>query len=883
MGQCFGVVESWSQFVSSICTGWIGLLTKRTRYHEAPHRVSSLCILRGEKTPGEDGKLMHHIFEDIASASPDAPAIFYGGKTMSYGEVNKRADLVACRLQHEIMGMVSPLKTNRNPLICIAMPPSEKRIITILAAFKLHMGYLPVEPTIPPQRVLQIVREAKPEIIIYAAEYAGVVNKTSIFSESTRLLDYDLLGDKLKMLTTYQKGNDQDPLACVLYTSGSTGEPKGVRLRHSSVLNRLRWQWRQFPFTESEVGAAKTSLLFVDSITETWGCLLRKIPVVIIPRNIVQNPESFVKTVTDHGVTRLVVVPTLLKTLLLYLKMSDRFNMLSKLKLIVCSGETLPPSLAKQFFSFFSGTVLANYYGSTEVTGDVTYDVFQDVRDVEEKCLDDRMSIGGPIDNCTVYVVDNEMRPVAEGEIGEILMSGKNVADGYMKMEQADDFMENTIEKSGASPLFRSGDYGKIAQGRIYFYGRRDTQVKIRGQRVDLSEIDRLISSLSTVKDVVSIVCRPRGSAGTIVSFTVTEKNAKRALEASRLVEACRSSLPDYMVPTVVVLKEMPVQSHTGKIDLERLKDIYDETLIDSGCTETDDVNRNVVDVIASVTGVRTSRVKLSDNFFQIGGNSVEAVNAVAGLRNLGYAIEIGAFFAARTISEIVETIKTGLVAEAKTVLASRYQLRPLQPSDRKEIDPIVEHGMVRKCPLCGSAGIRNEDMRLFTDAVWEGSLASRLSHVVLEKKTGRIVAVQFNVLSCFDLKMDTMMRNSCMRKICLMLVESESSFSAFIKGNHSRWCEAELAVTLPELAYEENLYILELFEKTLIEDCRKRGMLGICSVNVNLVTQVLAKQLGYQSSWYVKVKDWSSPDGNKPFITAPDDAYISADVLLLT
>jgi amino acid adenylation domain-containing protein len=713
---------------------------------------------------------MHQIFEDIARASPDAPALYYEGKTMSYGEVNKRADLVACRLQHEIMGMVSSLKTARNPVIGIAMPPGAKRIITILAAFKLHMGYLPLEPTLPPYRILQIVREAKPEIIIYAGEYAGMVNKTSVFGESVRLLDYDLLGDKLKMLATYQKGNDQDPLACVLYTSGSTGEPKGVRLRHSQVLNRLRWQWRQFPFTEGEVGAAKTTLLFVDSITETWGCLLRKIPVVIVPKYIVQNPESFVKTITDHGVTRLVVVPTLLKTLLLYLKMSDRFNMLSKLKLVVCSGETLPPSLAKQFFTFFSGTVLANYYGSTEVTGDVTYDVFHDVRDVEEKCLDDRMSIGGPIDNCTVYVVDDEMRPVAEGEIGEILVSGKNVADGYMKNEHAVDFFENTIEKSGESPLHRSGDYGKIAQGRIYYYGRKDTQVKIRGQRVDLSEIDRLISSLSTVKDVVSIVCRPRGSAGTIVSFTVTEKNAKKALEASRLVEACRNSLPEYMVPTVVVLKEMPVQDHTGKIDLVRLKEIYDETLKDGGCTETEDVNRNVVDVIASVIGIKTSRVKLADNFFQIGGNSIDAVNAVAGLKNLGYTIEIGAFFAARTIGEIIETIKTGLVAEAKALIANRYELRTLQPSDRKEIDPIVEHGFVRKCPLCGSAGIRNEDMRLFTDAVWEGALTSRLSHVVKEKKTGRIVATQLNVLACFDVKMDIMMRNSCMRKICLLL-----------------------------------------------------------------------------------------------------------------
>jgi acyl-coenzyme A synthetase/AMP-(fatty) acid ligase len=198
-------------------------------------------------------------------------------------------------------------------------------------------------------------------------------------------------------------------LAVVLYTSGSTGTPKGVRLTHRNIYHRLNWQWRTFPFIAGEVCCFKTALTFVDSIAEIWAPLLRAVPIVIIPKIITQNPEVFIATLESHCVTRLVLVPSLMSAILAHFngnnKTSASSRSLQQLRLWVCSGEVLSPQLLRQFFHYLDGRV-CNFYGSTEVTGDVTCVTFGNSEDVENLLVDNRVPLGTSL-NPTVCNVDN--------------------------------------------------------------------------------------------------------------------------------------------------------------------------------------------------------------------------------------------------------------------------------------------------------------------------------------------------------------------------------------------------------------------------------------------------------------------------------------------
>jgi len=342
-------------------------------------------------------------------------------------------------------------------------------------------------------------QEMKPLCTVADDRSAFISEADTVWSGYTIINIRSLLSDKPDnddrlhgSLSPDEVLNAQPDLLAVLYTSGSTGVPKGVQITHRMAMNRIMWQWNRFPFRPDDVGCLKTSPLFVDSVVEIFSCLLHPINLVVARAGITSNVEEFVGFLQWRRITRLVLVASLLHGILCFLSTPselERFP-LRQLELWISNSETLSVSNARRFFATFPcRKTLCNFYGSTETMADVTFDVFATIEDVERKSEDDALSIGCPVWNTVIYVVDERGQLCSQGDTGQLCVSGFNTTNrGYVAdRENGDHFGINSFleevefsscrEIRNHNILYWTGDYGRIVDGRIIYEGRRDSQV----------------------------------------------------------------------------------------------------------------------------------------------------------------------------------------------------------------------------------------------------------------------------------------------------------------------------------------------------------------------------------------------------------------------
>ncbi|WP_146066964.1 amino acid adenylation domain-containing protein, partial [Streptomyces sp. B188M101] len=412
-------------------------------------------------------------FERRVAHEPTAPAVVEGTTRMTAGELNAGANRLARLLLTRGVGPESP--------VGLHLPRSLAQVTAVLAVTKAGGAYVPLDPDYPAGRIEFVLSDTAPAVVVTTTALASALPQTS--AQVVALDDADVLRELAAVaqddLTCVER-----PAACpesaayIIHTSGSTGRPKGVVGVHAGVLNRVRWFGGAFPHREGEAVLGKTSLSFIDGTTEFFGALLNGLPLVLAPAGAVAAANDLTDLVERHGIGRVTVVPSLLGALL----DGPDAHRLGACRLWVSSGEALTGQDAERFARALPDATLLNLYGSSEATGDSLF----------ATCEGPDVALGTPIWNTTAHVLDDQLRPVRAGETGELYLSGAGLARGYLGSPDltAERFVANPFG-SPRERMYRTGDRVRVrGSGGVEFVGRTDAQVKLRGHRVELAEVE---------------------------------------------------------------------------------------------------------------------------------------------------------------------------------------------------------------------------------------------------------------------------------------------------------------------------------------------------------------------------------------------------------
>lgn len=579
------------------------------------------------------------VFTAIAAIRRDDVALISGDQRISFGELAQRAGQVAAVLRSSAAGSAEP--------VGIFLPRSADAFAAVLGCLIAGVPWVPLDTAQPDRRLAQLV------------ELSGCRTVLTLRALSKRLPDRitSVFMDKDAPLLSVPAGTNAAStvaaeLAYVLFTSGSTGTPKGVMGATKALMNRIDWMHEAYPFAPGEVACCKTSIGFVDSVWEMLGPLLAGIPTVIVPDEVVLDPEAFIALLGQHGVTRIVMVPTLLRVLLDYAP--DLGARLPALEMWSVSGETLAPDLVKRFKLACAGRQLVNLYGSSEVAADV---LVHEVRDADAT---GPVPIGKPLANTQVYILDRMGQVAPVGLPGTIHVGGACLALGYWGKPDltAERFKANPVAGAPSPLLFDTGDRGFWrADGSILYLGRADNQVKLRGVRLELGEVLAALRSHSTVKDAATVIVGEADDRR-LVAFIVGDSQ-DRAPVPAELRTFLRERLPAAAVPSkLVVIDALPLLP-SGKIDQVVLKSLADRPARDEAGFVAMPVNADVAQIWRAV--LREEEIGAADDFFGLGGNSLLAMQVIVRVRRrFGIDIPIRALFDNPTLagfSKFVEAV----------------------------------------------------------------------------------------------------------------------------------------------------------------------------------------------------------------------------------
>ncbi|MCY1020604.1 non-ribosomal peptide synthase/polyketide synthase [Pyxidicoccus sp. MSG2] len=572
--------------------------------------------------------LVHRLFEEQVRRTPDAPAVSFGAETLSYGELNARANQLARHLRR--LGVGPEL------LVAICLERSPELIVAMLATVKAGGAWLALDPTLPEERLAYITSDALSPVLLTHSSLEHLLDRRGfvfLMDEHWERVERESEEDLDTTLTA-------DNLAYVIYTSGSTGRPKGTLLQQRGLTNTAL---QTLDFMDLGPGRRLLqffSISFDASVSEVFPALLSGACLVMASREELMPGAPLLEVLEKQSITTLKLTPSVLAQL--------EPESLSGVQTLVSAGEACTPELVARWKP---GRRFVNAYGPTETTVCAAVNTDVDPR---------RVTLGRPFHNVKAYVLDAGLRPVPVGVPGELYIGGVGLARGYHGRPEltAERFVPHPFSAEPGARLYRTGDKVRwLAQGELEYLGRVDFQVKLRGFRIEPGEVESVLLQHPLVREAVVVVREDVPGRKRLVAYVVAREGQEA--DTSALRSALAGKLPEYMVPAAIVtLEALPLNS-SGKVDRKALPapETTGGERQSTHVAPRDDVEQRLADIWAQVLGIPS--VGVHDNFFTLGGDSIISLQVVARARQAGLVLAPRDLFQHQTVAQLAQVVKT--------------------------------------------------------------------------------------------------------------------------------------------------------------------------------------------------------------------------------
>jgi amino acid adenylation domain-containing protein/thioester reductase-like protein len=579
-------------------------------------RIEILRSFNATRTSYADGATIHELFEEQVVRTSNITAVVHDGRALSYTDLNRKANQLARYLRNQGVGT--------NDIVGVCMERRPEMIVAVLGILKAGAGYMPLDPSYPAERIEYMLKDASPRVLLTQQALApvlpqGLAELVSLDIQLTKIDDY--VSDNLPIA---ELGLSPEHLVYVIYTSGSTGRPKGTVMTHGSMVNLIEWHCRELPLAAETRVLQFAALGFDVAFQEMFSTLCAGGTLVLLDEWVRRDVEALLELLRTQSVERLFMPPMMLQSLAEHVATSGAVGL--RLKDVIAAGEQL--RITEDVVSLLRetrGCRLHNHYGPTE-----THVVTALTLSGDPNKWPSLPSIGSPIANSQIYILDERRQPVPLGVIGEIHIGGAGVASGYLNRPDLSErrFLPDPFSEDARARMYRTGDLGRWrSDGTIEYLGRNDDQVKIRGFRIELGEVEAQLSKHPAVREAAVIAREDASRQKRLVAYVTPA--TPDGISVDDLRAFAKRMLPEYMTPTAfVTLQNLPL-TPSGKLNRRALPEpevgAYASHQYEAPQGE---IEEELADIWKKVLNVE--RIGRRDNFFDLGGHSLTVLSMLS-------------------------------------------------------------------------------------------------------------------------------------------------------------------------------------------------------------------------------------------------------------
>ncbi|PFJ51515.1 hypothetical protein COJ02_24690 [Bacillus thuringiensis] len=648
--------DSYLKILSEICSN-ADMKLKEVQIINDAEKEKILYEFNNTELKYDNDLTLVNLFKEQVSKSRDKIAIEYGKETITYNELDRRADKLAAYL---INKGVKP-----GCIIGVILERSIDLAVGILGIMTAGCAYMPIDVSYPKKRIEYMLENSEINIIITQSHLTNLFDFNGSIIDIRENSIYESSDEETNIINKCNK----DSLAYLIYTSGSTGKPKGVIVEQKAIANTIMWRKEEYKLSKSDKSLQLFSISFDGFITSFFTPLVSGATVVLPEEKEAKDIIAFRNYIKNKKITSLISTPSLFAAIIEAMQPEE----VKSLRSVTLAGEKVIPTLIEKCRKLNKDLELVNEYGPTE--NSVATTIYRNIKD------ENNIPIGKPIINTKVFILDNELKLVPIGVKGEIYITGKGLAKGYYNNEELTNerFIVNPFNPN--EKLYKSGDMAKWQDdGNIIFMDRGDNQIKIRGYRIELEEIERCLMNNVAINRALVIGKERKDGTKYLCAYVVADES----IDISKLRKELKVLLPDYMVPTFIIQTDSIPYTDNGKVDKSLLpepsceldENIYDEVLLNK-------VDKPLIQICSKILNL--DKVSINSNFFEIGGDSLKVFSLISEIhKEFNVKLDFRDIFKEPVLKDICNKIKTAAKDTQLIGQANSLEFYPLTSTQKR-------------------------------------------------------------------------------------------------------------------------------------------------------------------------------------------------------